>query len=164
MDVDALDKGARQGKSKGKDKKNRGKGKGKPNNAENSNWPKSWTDKGDKHSDGWNWKGDEQTDGWMRTTGGKRTNGRQQLVGDGGQQQSVGHLANQKKWVKLRSNSVENVVEINSTEGCSSEQAPKKGQETKTQKAHAETRSDTKLKIHVVTQTGQCDEWSERNE
>ena len=38
------------------------------------------------------------------------------------------------------------------------EQETNKEQETKTEKAQAETRSDTKFKIHVVTQPGQCDE------
>ena len=38
------------------------------------------------------------------------------------------------------------------------EQETNKGQETKTEKAQAETRSDTKLNVHVVTQPGQCDE------
>ena len=63
MDVDALNKGAGQGKSKGKGKKSRDKSKGKPSNAENSNWQKSWTEKGDEHSDGRTWKDDEQADG-----------------------------------------------------------------------------------------------------
>ena len=62
------------------------------------------------------------------------------------------------------------------------EQEPKKGQEAKTtkektnsgqphanrpksrQKARADTRSNTKIEIHAVTQPGQCDEWTERNE
>ena len=46
------------------------------------------------------------------------------------------------------------------------EKETKKGQETKTQKAQAETRSDTKLKIHAVAQRRecQCDEFNEWDE
>ena len=40
MDVDALNKGAGQGKSKRKGKKSRDKSKDKPSNTEKSNWKK----------------------------------------------------------------------------------------------------------------------------
>ena len=107
MDVDALSKGSRKGKSKGKDKK--GKGKNHMSNARCWNCGKTghyarnciemWWSRGkgrvqgDEHSDGWTWKVDEQADGWWKTT---------DLVHGGGRQQTTGHHG-KNQWVKLRS-------------------------------------------------------------
>jgi len=66
MDVDAPNVGSGKGKSKEKGKKS--KGKDKLSNAENSNWQKGGTEKGDEHADEWTWKGDEQADEWRKAT------------------------------------------------------------------------------------------------
>ena len=47
----------------------------------------------------------------MLTRGGRRQTGRQDLVQDGGRQQTTGHHGNQKnKWVKLRSTALKDAA------------------------------------------------------
>ena len=118
MDVDALIKGAGKGKSKGKGKKSKGKGKGKgkPSNAENSNWQKSWTVKGDEHSDGWTWKGEEQADGWWKMTD-------WQTIPGSGWWTTVNDWTpweSEETMGQIEINNMESLVGISSTEQCSS--------------------------------------------
>ena len=139
MDADALNKGAGKGKSKGKGKKSKGKGKGKPSSAENSNWQKGWTEKGDEHSDG----------------GQRQAVGRQELVQHGGRQQKTGHHGKQKnQWGGIEINSMERCsIEINSVERCSSKN-PRRGRWRRPRKKRQTVNSTTPTEQRIVIPPG----------
>ena len=119
MDVDALNKGAGKGTSKGKGKKS--KGKDKPSNAENSNWPKGWTEKGDEQADGW-WK----TTDWQRGTG----SGWWTTANDWTPWESEEPMG------QIEISSMESSVETNSMDRCSSNSSknPRRGRRRRPRK------------------------------
>ena len=171
MDVDALIKGAGKGKSKGKGKKSKDKGKGKPSNAENSNWQKSWTVKGDEHSDGWTWKGEEQADGWWKMTD------LQTIPGSGWWMTANDWTPweSEETMGQIEINNMESLVEISSIEKCSSNLSknPRRGRRRGPRKKRQTVVSPTPTDQRVgrrraptpaatpgskSTQPGQCDE------